>query len=1078
MILEVGAGQTYATIQDGIDAASSGDTVRVHAAMPGGSTTYTEQLTMKDGVAVLGMAGDTVTVQSASSPVVQSGGASDWTIDGLNVRSTNTGECFGIQHPNSSPISGVTIRNLTIEMSSGGGVGDGFGAQFVGTTGTLIENVTINVSQTAANTFIGGISALFSTDLTIRDCEIFGVADPDDGHLNDGIVVSGRNISITDNYLHDGFAYDGHPDGIVIQGDGDWSGNTTQDFTIARNRIKNFSQGIFVDAIHKRIDGANLIASNIIWEDGFSYIGADGMNAILISGECITGVCDETSPSDNYLVSVDIYNNTIDTRQQQIAVGRQAVGSVIRIKNNILIAPGFTRGLDFTLTTGITVDYTYYAGANATPINWGGVNYSLAAFQSGTGQEAHARSGLVGTLNLDANYFEQVTSDSIGHGEDLSSTFTYDIDGGTRSAPWDMGADQFGVGEGSPGSPGGGGGGGSPSSPGSPGEEESPGGGGGGTTGEAASIYSDIDLQDPGNYYGGFKEARVIRWGIAERVGSDPYSGAWTGSTFDFETSDHDRSQRLMLQNEPWRMRRTRCVRMTNRPNRAELGVPWVVWIGPTVNAQPSGRLNFRYTLGDRLAASVISDKHQMPWRLIRDGFLDQLDEIAPTLDLEQPEPIIYGHHHRVPDVDPASGQGFELTPPLLGKRTVGGTQYYVWLIAGHACADVPRIRLGRYVGSPPALEMEAVGEGTEWLIPTQANHTATFGASYEDLMSSTFGVMRRYTLLYGVVGDGTTDPDLVAKGDIPMTVAVTGIETIGDGTGAPIIHRFPAYKHWMINFVANRAEDSYQSGPWRDNPLYPDPFEGGRPVIDEDSFDLCDAIAFERFPVDGYQVAAVIGARAGDRRPTPDYVAIWNRSSGCQSGPNHVGGYRVWLPHPTELVKAAALLYTDATEIGLDTFSCEFKWGDHAGLIPFRTDYEHISGQFKTNGVAINDASVAAYGVAIPGALREYQFAPGITAANHLAVLEGRMRANPPRVVGLETTVGPDEDGNSLGYADLGDYIKYRHFASVGDTIGEIRLAQIVAHQVQVGTRTVRVAAVDLEDLIGFDEPDPVTSP
>lgn len=583
------------------------------------------------------------------------------------------------------------------------------------------------------------------------------------------------------------------------------------------------------------------------------------------------------------------------------------------------------------------------------------------------------------------------------------------------------------------------------------------------------TVFSDLDLQDPGSYYGGFKEARVMRWGVAERTLSDPWTGAWTGSTFDYEVSDYDRAQRIALHNEPWRFRTTRCVRMTNRPNRGAQGTPWIVWIGPCINAQLAEPLSVRYTLGDRVASAVISDNgdnHQQPWRLIRDGFLDQLDEIAPTLDLDQPEPTIYGHHLRVPDVDAPVGAGFELTPPLLGKRTVGDAQYYVWLIAGHAVSDVPRIRL----------DLVETGEGSDWLIPHHANHTGVFGASYEDLMSSTFGVLRRYTLLYGLVGDGEQPPDLVAKGDVALTVAVTGVETNGDATGAPIIPRFLQYKHWMINYVANRAEQSYQAGPWLANPTFNDPHEGPRLVIDESSFDECNAIAFERFPGDGYQGSAVIGARAGDRRGTPDYIATWNRSCGCRSGPRHVGSYRVVLLHPTDAIRAAARLYTDATEIALNSFSCSFEWNDLANLIAFRTDYEHLSGQFKTNGVYPHAASIEDFGV-IPSALREYQFAPGITPSTHLAILEARVRANPPRLVGLETSVGPDDDADSLGYRDVGDYIRYRHFASVGDTIGEIRLAQIVAHQVQVGTRLVRVAALDCEDLIGFDAPDEVAS-
>lgn len=574
------------------------------------------------------------------------------------------------------------------------------------------------------------------------------------------------------------------------------------------------------------------------------------------------------------------------------------------------------------------------------------------------------------------------------------------------------------------------------------------------------TLFSDIDLQDPAEYYGGFKEARTERWGEAERTLSHPFTGEWTGSTFDYQTADTDRAQRIALHNEPWRFKTPRCVRMVNRPHRAVLGTPWIVFIGHVVNAQPTGPMGFRYTLADRLSSTIISDQHQIPWRLIRDGFLDQLDEIAATLDFDQPEPILYGDHFRVPDVDPASPQAFEIVPPYLGKRTITGTQYHVWLIAGHAVADIPRI----------ALDLVTTTEGSDWKIPHQAGHTALVGASYEDLLSSTFGVMRRYTMLYGVVGNEA--PDAVAAGDVSLTVAVSGVEPVGDGTGTVISDRFLQYKHFVINFLAHGGEDSYQSGAWLTAPEWADPYDGPRTMVDETSFDECAEIGVIRLPDNpGYIGAAAIGARAGDRHGAPKYVADWNRSCGCRFGVTQVGAMKVTLLHPTAAIKAAAPLYTDATEIALSSFSTDLGWTEHANLIPFRTDYEHVSGQWKTNDVSIHAVSVTAYGVTIPSAIREYPFAPGITQSNHLAVLESRIRAHPIRIIGLEAEVGPDENGDSLAYRELGDYIRYRHFASVSDTIGEIRLAQVVAHQVQVGPRVVRIAAMDCEDLIDFDE-------
>jgi len=116
---------------------------------------------------------------------------------------------------------------------------------------------------------------------------------------------------------------------------------------------------------------------------------------------------------------------------------------------------------------------------------------------------------------------------------------------------------------------------------------------------------------------------------------------------------------------------------------------------------------------------------------------------------------------------------------------------------------------------------------------------------------------------------------------------------------------------------------------------------------------------------------------------------------------------------------------------------------------------------------------SIDGYEREIPSEIREYPFAPGITHGNHLAVLEGRVRAHPRRRITIDGTVGPDPVTlDSLGYRELGDYIRYTHYAAVGEP-AEIRLAQVEKIQVNPGTRKVTVEAFDCEDLIDFDAPD-----
>lgn len=596
----------------------------------------------------------------------------------------------------------------------------------------------------------------------------------------------------------------------------------------------------------------------------------------------------------------------------------------------------------------------------------------------------------------------------------------------------------------------------------------------------AYSYWSDHDMQCPGDWYGGFKEGRVKRFGDGERALSHISTGDWQGSTFTLEVSDFDRSLRQQLASVADRYWVGPLqIFMTTRANRALLGVPYTVFVGPIINAKPTGPLAFELTLGDIISQGILSDQHQVPWRLIRDCGLIELALGSPVsfllsenLDLDAPEPIIYGEHRRVPNVDPASPNGFEYTPTYLGIEIRGSGDWHVWMVCGHAVADIPEVQT---VDADAAHVSVLAAEGTDWLIPHMAGHLAEFGASYRDIRSHTFGVDRRYTLIYGAVG--ATAPDECADGTKTLTCFVDGVEPVGDGTGLVITDRLEQYKHFLVNFVANFGKSSYQSGVWLTNPTW-DLFDGPVEIVEEASFTACQTIALERSPTPagsptpyagGYIGAAIIGATSGDRSSVRQWIADWNRSCAVRFGINHFGQMRVVMLHPTQAVKDASPLYIDQYEMLQGSFDTDILWREQANRIPFRADYEHRTGRWMTADVVTAADSIQNYDREILGEIREYPFAPGYTMAWHLAYLESQMFKHPPRVISFEAPVGPDYNNQSLGYLDLGDYIRYTHYAAVGSA-GEIRLAQIVWHQVQSGKRRVKALAIDCEDLIGYD--------
>jgi hypothetical protein len=294
---------------------------------------------------------------------------------------------------------------------------------------TVIGN-TINISASTGSH--DGADFLFASNLEFSGNTILGNASESTGKLEDGLVLSGTNLNIENNTLHDGWSYDNHPDAVVVQGDGDRLGNHTANVKVWRNTIYNFTQGVYFDAIHNPLEGTNLIADNVIYEtSNFRYGGkANTMNAIVLDGENISG-------GNGYTVAANVYNNTIDSRQLQVYSLRQVSGSAITITNNIFVSPFYT-ALYLQSNAGLVLDYNYYSQGDSTPIKWGATNYSLSAFKAAALGEGNSRSGTVG---LNSDYTETSTSDSVNHGTS-SSLFSVDRMNTPRpqGSAWDMGA--------------------------------------------------------------------------------------------------------------------------------------------------------------------------------------------------------------------------------------------------------------------------------------------------------------------------------------------------------------------------------------------------------------------------------------------------------------------------------------------------------------------------------------------------------------------------------------------------------------------------------------------------------------
>lgn len=576
-------------------------------------------------------------------------------------------------------------------------------------------------------------------------------------------------------------------------------------------------------------------------------------------------------------------------------------------------------------------------------------------------------------------------------------------------------------------------------------------------------VYSDIAMHCPGSYYGGYKAPRVTSFGDAEVALSDFLTGENASSTFRFSLADVSGAIRAKLHdpNTGGFPSQPITYRLTTRANRAVLGDAYTAFIGRIVDAQPVNPHGIDVTLADFISHSLLSDRNQQPWRLIRDGFVESLVAVSERLDLEQPEPILLGRHTRAPG-SAASSAGYRVLPIYLGIENVDGDDRHVWLVAGHACKS-----LTMYVD-----DIEVTDAGG-WLIPHQANWASEFGAAYVDKASSTFGNDRRYTLIYGPpIGGGIWNrirgalADRCAVGDNVLSAAVEGIEEDGDGTGDLIVDFYQQYKHFSKNYGLRRGLNSYQSGAWLSNPTIT-LLDGTYTLVDEASFDTCTAIGLERFPGSGLEGAIAIGLRAGDRSGVGRWTSDLNRSGFCRSGQTVPWKFGIATLHPTVAVKESAPRVLDYAHILRRSFATRLHWDRHATSVPGRADFEHTTARWRAS-VDIATGEAENYDQEITGEIRERPFACTVEALTFHNTLEATIVRHPPRAIRLEARLSPDRNGVAIAALNLGSYIRYTHIDSVGGRSD--RLAWIEKKTI-LRKRAVAIEAVDCQDLIGFDE-------
>lgn len=271
IILQVGAGETYTTIQSAIDAASSGDTISVAAG------TYAERIIINKSLTInganVGLSGNAT---RRTESVIDGGGL------GTTVLITGNGVTF----------DGFQIQN------SGIGAGDRGGINIQGVSGSIVKNNIVT------NNFIG-VGLTGSTTNIVEDNRLtlnyFGVYVGTDTIHSIANTIRNNDISTT-KYANLGSISTG--DGIYI--DKDCSNNTF----VGNNIHNNEKNGLYFWKSSSNIINGNTVTYNAA--SGFEFLGSSDNN---ITGNTIANNKDGLHIRNSTQIGYSITNNNISSNK-------------------------------------------------------------------------------------------------------------------------------------------------------------------------------------------------------------------------------------------------------------------------------------------------------------------------------------------------------------------------------------------------------------------------------------------------------------------------------------------------------------------------------------------------------------------------------------------------------------------------------------------------------------------------------------------------------------------------------------------------------------------------------------------
>lgn len=446
-------------------------------------------------------------------------------------------------------------------------------------------------------------------------------------------------------------------------------------------------------------------------------------------------------------------------------------------------------------------------------------------------------------------------------------------------------------------------------------------------------VFAEVDLNDRGGYFGGYKAPWVLKYAPIRRGLSDR-TGQITHMSFGATLSDTHGFFRGMLADAQNRYFTNRPIvqRMIDDEARRREEAPRIVANGYVTGYAPMPDRKFSVTghdwLKKKLQRRSPANESWQP-RISADDFPNANNAYQQMVG--RIIPIIYG---RITDTnlltpgEPTSDQGDGQMPVIyVGDEVINGVTYATGLIAAHHCAY---LEAGFWPGAETGVNLET---DPDWLTPRNA--TAWAAAGFTTPWTTRNGKEFFVIWVKGAAGAALRQPIDEQGGNTSVTVNVWGRTTTGDETGQLLTDGFDIYLDFLANYVAPKT-------PWTaGQPLtIPRFLTVNLPLIDACSFRAARTLANTRLE-GGYPLDFAIGAN-NESWSMADMIAEFNRDLDAEHYFNRSGQYCLTMEPTTAMPTKPAL--TDVIDIVDGTFGI----GDDVdnnffNVVPFRHTFDYV---------------------------------------------------------------------------------------------------------------------------------------